>query len=133
MIEVMEQRLEMKKKRLEQLQEYFRIDIMNINQSTYEDNAISALLEMKKIKTEIAELELCLQLKWLIYGGNDYMNRLYLVHDEDYNYQIVVSANSAISAIEKLQNFIKETKQTGEFWIKTKWIASLCDNDKVLE
>lgn len=63
MVEVMEQRLEMKKKRLEQLQEYFRIDIMNINQSTYEDNAISALLEMKKIKTEIAELELCLQLK----------------------------------------------------------------------
>ena len=63
MIEVMEQRLEMKKKRLEQLQEYFRIDIMHINQSTYEDNAISALLEMKKIKTEIAELELCLQLK----------------------------------------------------------------------
>ena len=63
MIEVMEQRLEMKKKRLEQLQEYFRIDIMNINQSTYEDNAISELLEMKKIKTEIAELELCLQLK----------------------------------------------------------------------
>ena len=63
MIEVMEQRLEMKKKRLEQLQEYFRIDIMNINQPTYEDNAISALLEMKKIKTEIAELELCLQLK----------------------------------------------------------------------
>ena len=67
MIEVMEQRLEMKKKRLEQLQEYFRIDIMNINQSTYEDNAISALLEMKKIKTEIAELELCLQLKWLFH------------------------------------------------------------------
>ena len=61
------------------------------------------------------------------------MNRLYLVHDEDYNYQIVVSANSATSAIEKLQNFIKETKQTDEFWIKTKWIASLCDNDKVLE
>ena len=63
MIEVMEQRLEMKKKRLEQLQEYFRIDIMNINSSTYEDNAISALLEMKKIKTEIAELDFCLQLK----------------------------------------------------------------------
>ena len=69
MIEVMEQRLEMKKKRLEQLQEYFRIDIMNINQSTYEDNAISALLEMKKIKTEIAELELCLQLNDCFMGG----------------------------------------------------------------
>ena len=52
MREVMEQRLEIKKQRLEQLQEYFRIDLMNINQSIYEDNAISALLEMKKIKTE---------------------------------------------------------------------------------
>lgn len=61
------------------------------------------------------------------------MNRLYLVHDEDYSYEVVVSANSATNAIEKLQNFIKETKQTGEFWIKTKWISDLCDNDKVLE
>lgn len=61
------------------------------------------------------------------------MNRLYLVHDKDYNYQVVVSANSATNAIEKLQNFIKETKQTGEFWIESKWIADLCDNDKVLE
>lgn len=61
------------------------------------------------------------------------MNRLYLVHDEDYSYEVVFSANSATNAIEKLQNFIKETKQTGEFWIKTKWIADLCDNDKVLE
>ena len=63
MIEVMEQRLEAKKRRLAQLQEYFQIDMKNINSSTYEDNAISALLEMKKIKTEIAELEFCLQLK----------------------------------------------------------------------
>lgn len=63
MREVMEQRLEAKKGRLAQLQEYFQIDLKNINSSTYEDNAISALLEMKKIKTEIAELEFCLQLK----------------------------------------------------------------------
>lgn len=59
----MEQRLEAKKRQLIQLQEYFQIDMKNINLSTYEDNAISALLEMKKIKTEIAELEFCLQLK----------------------------------------------------------------------
>ena len=52
MREVMEQRLEAKKRRLAQLQEYFQIDMKNINSSTYEDNAISALLEMKKIKTE---------------------------------------------------------------------------------
>lgn len=63
MREVMEQRFEAKKRRLVQLQEYFQIDLKNINSSTYEDNAISALLEMKKIKTEIAELEFCLQLK----------------------------------------------------------------------
>ena len=48
---------------LAQLQEYFQIDMKNINSSTYEDNAISALLEMKKIKTEIAELAFYLQLK----------------------------------------------------------------------
>ena len=59
----MEQRLEEKKTKLIQLQEYFQIDLKNINLSTYEDNAISALLEMKKVKTEIAELEFCLQLK----------------------------------------------------------------------
>ena len=61
------------------------------------------------------------------------MNRLYLVHDEDYNYEVVVSAYGAVNAIEKLQNFLKETKQTGEFFTETKWIADLCDNDKVLE
>ena len=61
------------------------------------------------------------------------MNVLYLVHDKDYNYKVVVSANSATNAIEKLQKFIKETKQTGELWIKIEWIADLCDNDKVLE
>ena len=65
MREVMEQRLEAKRRRLTQLKEYFQIDLKNINSSTYEDNAISALLEMKKVKTEIAELEFCLQLKWL--------------------------------------------------------------------
>ncbi len=63
MREVMERRLEAKKRELTQLQEYFKIDMKNIDVPTYEDNAISALLEMKKIKTEIAELEFCLQLK----------------------------------------------------------------------
>lgn len=63
MREVIEQRLETKKRQLTQLQEYFQVDLKNINMITYEDNAISALVEMKKIKTEIAELEFCLQLK----------------------------------------------------------------------
>lgn len=59
----LEQRLAAKKQNLKNQQEYFTIDLKNIEQSNYEDNAISALLCMKKLKTEIAELELVLQLK----------------------------------------------------------------------
>lgn len=60
---------------------------------------------------------------------------LYLVHDKDFNYKIVVYAFNAGQAVEKVLNWLKETKQTGEFWISDhiKWIADLCDNDKVLE
>lgn len=71
MVEVMEQRLAAKKRELERQQEYFRIDIKNMDSATYEDNAISSLLEIKKLKTEVAELEFCLQLKWLIYREVD--------------------------------------------------------------
>lgn len=63
MVEVMEQRLAAKKRELKRQQEYFRIDIKNMDSATYEDNAISSLLEIKKLKTEVAELEFCLQLK----------------------------------------------------------------------
>lgn len=59
----MKKMLEAKKRELERQQEYFRIDIKNMDSSTYENNAISALLEMKKLKTEIAQLEFCLQLQ----------------------------------------------------------------------
>lgn len=59
----MKKMLEAKKRELERKQEYFRIDIKNMDSSTYENNAISALLEMKKLKTEIAQLEFCLQLQ----------------------------------------------------------------------
>lgn len=55
--------LEAKKRELERQQEYFRIYIKNMDSSTYENNAISALLEMRKLKTEIAQLEFCLQLQ----------------------------------------------------------------------
>lgn len=61
--ETMQKMLESKKRELERQQEYFRIDIKNMDSSTYENNAISALLEMKKLKTEIAQLEFCLQLQ----------------------------------------------------------------------
>ena len=60
---IMGQRLVAKKRELENQQEYFRIDMKNIEQSNYEDNAINTLLYMKKLKTEIAELELVMQLK----------------------------------------------------------------------
>lgn len=63
MKETMKKMLEAKKRELERQQEYFRIDIKNMDSSTYENNAISALLEMKKLKTEIAQLEFCLQLQ----------------------------------------------------------------------
>lgn len=62
MKKVLEQRLAAKKQDLKNQQEYFKVDIKNIDQSKYEDNAINILLYMKKLKTEIAELELLLQL-----------------------------------------------------------------------
>jgi len=34
-----------------------KLDLKNIEQSNYEDNAINTLLCMKKLKTEIAELD----------------------------------------------------------------------------
>ena len=67
MKEVMEYELKTKKKHLAKLQEYFKTDTKDINSPNYEDNAINSLLEMKKIKVEIAQLEYYLQMKWLIY------------------------------------------------------------------
>ena len=60
---VLEQRLAAKKLDLKQMQDYLKIDMENnINSQNYEDNAINTLLNMKKLKTEIAELELILKL-----------------------------------------------------------------------
>lgn len=63
MREIMEYELETKKNLLSKLQDYFRTDIKDIDSPKYEDNAINALLEMKKVKTEIEQLEYYLQLK----------------------------------------------------------------------
>lgn len=63
MREVMQYELETKKKHLLKLQDYFRSDIKDIESPKYEDNATNALLEMKKVKTEIEQLEYYLQLK----------------------------------------------------------------------
>ena len=62
MRKVMEYELETKKKRLKKLQEYFEVDMKNINSPNYEDNAINSLLEMKKLKTEIQKIEYYLQM-----------------------------------------------------------------------
>ena len=62
MNEALERRLAAKKQDLKNEKEYFKIDMHHIEQVSYEDNAINALLSMKKLKTEISELELVLQM-----------------------------------------------------------------------
>lgn len=61
--------------------------------------------------------------------------RLYLVHDEEYCYRVVIKASSNNDAIEKLHKWFKESKKNGEFFNSknVKWIAELCDNDVVVE
>ena len=61
------------------------------------------------------------------------MNKLYLLHDEDYSYKVVVSAQNANEALEKLNTFLQETKQAGELLRNVRWIVDLCDNDTVIE
>lgn len=66
MREVMEYELKTKQERLKKLQEYFKVDLKDMDSMNYEDNAINSLLEMKKIKTEIALIEYYLQMKeWI--------------------------------------------------------------------
>ena len=65
MKEMLENRLAAKKEELKKKQEYFQIGIQNIKQPSYND-----LLYMKKLKTEIAELELMLQMFRVYEDGN---------------------------------------------------------------
>ncbi len=62
MKETLQIRLTSKRKTLKEMQEIFRISMKDMEYSNFEDNAINALLDMKKLKVEISELELCLQL-----------------------------------------------------------------------
>lgn len=62
MKEMMQNRLKAKRESLKQMQIIFRINMKDMEYSTYEDNAINALLDMRKLKTEIAELEFYLKL-----------------------------------------------------------------------
>lgn len=52
-------------------QEYFKINIQNIDSPTYEDNTINDLLVMKKLKTEIEQLELILQMNEIFHGEKE--------------------------------------------------------------
>lgn len=63
MREVMEYELKTKQERLKKLQEYFKVDLKDMDSMNYEDNAINSLLEMKKVKTEIALIEYYLQMR----------------------------------------------------------------------
>lgn len=61
------------------------------------------------------------------------MKHLYLVHDIDFNYKVVVLATDGNVAIDKVKDFLIRTNQCSEYFKKVNWIVSLCDNDKVLE
>ena len=61
--------------------------------------------------------------------------RLYLVHDKEYCYRVVINANNSNDAIEKLHKWFEDTKQNGEFFNSknVKWITDLCDNYLVIK
>lgn len=63
-------RLAVLKEDLLKKQEHFKINIRNIDSLTYEDNTINDLLAMKKLKTEIEQLELMLQLNGIFTQEN---------------------------------------------------------------
>lgn len=65
MKEELRKRLEVKKKELITKQERFRAYVEDMRYQTFEDNAINSLLEMKKLKVEIEELEYILQLQMI--------------------------------------------------------------------
>lgn len=61
--------------------------------------------------------------------------RLYIVHDSDYCYRVVIKASNSGEAIYKLRKWLEETEQTGEFFNSdhVKWFADICDNDTIIE
>lgn len=61
--------------------------------------------------------------------------KLYLVHDVDYTWRVVIQANDGDEAIEKLHKWFDDTKQNGKLFTSrnVKWIYDLCDNDIVIK
>lgn len=55
---------------LSKKQELFKVNVRNIDSPTYEDNTINVLLAMKKLKVEIEQLELILQLSGIFQAEN---------------------------------------------------------------
>lgn len=61
--DILSSRLDMKKQRLNRLQQTLLINTKHMKtSSTYEDDTISELLEIRKLKAEIAELEVCVRM-----------------------------------------------------------------------
>lgn len=75
------------KEDLSKKQEYFKINIQNMDSPTYEDNTINDLLVMKKLKTEIEQLELLLQLNGIFAQDNAMENLLREVGNLQSNFQ----------------------------------------------
>ncbi|MBE6760123.1 MAG: hypothetical protein E7554_08565 [Ruminococcaceae bacterium] len=62
-LDILSSRLDMKQRRLSQLQQTLLINTKNMKtSSTYEDDTIRELLEIRKLKAEIAELEVCVRI-----------------------------------------------------------------------
>lgn len=81
------------KEDLSKKQEYFKINIQNMDSPTYEDNAINDLLVMKKLKTEIEQLELLLQLNGIFAQDNAMKNLLREVGNLQSNFQKLCRSN----------------------------------------
>lgn len=81
------------KEDLSKKQEYFKINIQNMDSPTYEDNTINDLLVMKKLKTEIEQLELLLQLNGIFAQDNAMENLLREVGNLQSNFQKLCRSN----------------------------------------
>jgi len=62
-LDILSSRLDMKQRRLSQLQQTLLINTKNMKtSSTYADATLRAPLEIRKLKAEIAELEVCVRI-----------------------------------------------------------------------
>lgn len=62
--------------------------------------------------------------------------KLYLIHDDDYCWRLVVYANNRTEAMDKLHKWMDENNQNnGEVWNSrnVKWYMDLCDNNEVIK